>query len=112
MAPKLRTPPRRRILGVVLIALLGHLTEIALFAAIFWGLGAAGIARTSGLDGAIPFKQAAYFSLESYASLGSIDFPDGPLRIFAGVEALTGLLLIGWTASYTYLAMREFWGDH
>jgi hypothetical protein len=37
--------------------------------------------------------------------------PDGVLRLLAGVEALNGLLLIGWSASYTYLAMERFWND-
>ena len=35
--------------------------------------------------------------------------PTGPLRMLAGVEALNGLLLIGCSASYTYLAMERFW---
>ena len=33
----------------------------------------------------------------------------GELRLLAGVEALNGLLLIGWSASYTYIAMERFW---
>ena len=32
--------------------------------------------------------------------------------MLAGMEALNGLLLIGWSASYTYIAMERFWGDH
>jgi hypothetical protein len=35
--------------------------------------------------------------------------PHGQLRLLAGVEALNGLLLIGWTTSYTFLAMEKFW---
>ncbi|MFT5782459.1 MAG: hypothetical protein ACI9EB_001852 [Pseudomonas sp.] len=31
------------------------------------------------------------------------------MRLIAGVEALNGLLLIGWTASSTYIAMERFW---
>jgi hypothetical protein len=27
------------------------------------------------------------------------------------VEALNGLLLIGWSASYAYIAMERFWTD-
>ena|ERR671922_80488 len=33
------------------------------------------------------------------------------LRLLAGMEALNGLLLIGWSASYTYIAMERFWND-
>jgi len=37
--------------------------------------------------------------------------PGGDLRLVAGVEVLNGLLLIGWSASYTYIAMERFWND-
>ena len=31
--------------------------------------------------------------------------------VLAGAEALNGLLLIGWSASYLYIAMERFWND-
>ena len=40
------------------------------------------------------------------ADLGDI-VPRGPLRLLAGVEALTGFVLITWTASYLYLEMTR-----
>jgi len=30
----------------------------------------------------------------------------------AGIETLTGLVMIAWSASFTYLAMEKFWGLH
>jgi hypothetical protein len=27
----------------------------------------------------------------------------------AGLETLSGLMLIGWSTSFTYLSMRRFW---
>ena len=55
---------------------------------------------------------ALYFSAETFTSLGYGDVvPTGPLRALPGFEALNGLLLIGWTASYTYVAMQHFWRD-
>jgi len=39
-------------------------------------------------------------------------FPIANVRLIAGVEALTGLMLIGWSASFTYLAMEKFWPLH
>jgi hypothetical protein len=33
------------------------------------------------------------------------------MRLIAGVESLDGLVLIGWSASFTYLAMEEYWGS-
>jgi hypothetical protein len=56
--------------------------------------------------------QCLYFSAETYSSLGYGDIvPGGDLRLLAGVEVLNGLLLIGWSASYTYIAMERFWND-
>jgi len=50
------------------------------------------------------------FSAETYTTIGLGDtYPLGPLRLITGIEALNGLLLIGWSASFTYLAMQKFW---
>ncbi len=53
-----------------------------------------------------------YFSITTYTTLGVGDLhPRGPLRLIAGVESLNGLVLIGWSASFTYLEMARFWED-
>ena len=53
-----------------------------------------------------------YFSLTTYTSLGYGDIvPLGPSRLLAGVEALVGLVLIAWTASFTYFEMRRYWPE-
>ncbi len=59
---------------------------------------------------AADFAECTYFSLISYTTLGYGDLvPSGSLRFMAGMEALTGLLLIGWTVSFMYLQMRRVW---
>ena len=51
-----------------------------------------------------------YFSAETYTSLGFGDlYPVGLLRLIAGIECLNGLVLIGWSTAFIYLAMRRFW---
>jgi hypothetical protein len=51
-----------------------------------------------------------YFSAETYTSLGYGDLvPHASLRMLAGMEALNGLLLIGWSSSTIYIAMEKFW---
>jgi hypothetical protein len=110
--PRLTIRPRKRILVIVLSAILGHICEVVVFAAGFWLLSVHGMPRSEGLEHPMALSKALYFSFECYASLGSVDFPDGPIRLFGGMEALTGLLLIGWTSSYTYLAMRDLWDSH
>lgn len=52
-----------------------------------------------------------YFSAITYTTVGFGDFvPTGPVRFLAGTEALTGFLLITWSASFTFLEMRRYWG--
>jgi hypothetical protein len=54
-----------------------------------------------------------YFSAVTYASIGFGDvYPVDNVRLITGVEALVGLLMIGWSASFTYLAMEKFWPLH
>ncbi len=51
-----------------------------------------------------------YYSTTSYTSLGLGDvYPTGEVRLITGVEALNGLVLIAWSASFTYLSMEKYW---
>ena len=48
------------------------------------------------------------FSYAAFTTVGVGDIvPTGPLRVLAGMEALTGFVLITWTASYLYLEMTR-----
>lgn len=110
--PALRIPPRTKLIAVIFTTFLAHALEILLYAATvyvlvrFEGLGR--LAEASKFS----FHTCFYFSAETYTSLGYGDVvPGGDLRLLAGVEALNGLLLIGWSASYTYIAMERFWNE-
>jgi len=51
-----------------------------------------------------------YWAIVTMTTVGFGDItPTGPLRLLAGVEALTGLVLITWTASYLYIEMTRLW---
>lgn len=51
-----------------------------------------------------------YFSAATFSTVGFGDLaPVGPIRFLAGTEALTGFVLIAWSASFTYLEMERFW---
>jgi hypothetical protein len=53
-----------------------------------------------------------YLSITTFTTLGIGDVhPRGALRTIAGVESLNGLVLIGWSASFTYLSMEQFWEE-
>lgn len=103
-----------RALSLVVIAgvLLAHLIEICLFAAGFFVMHAhLGLGTVSGKfnDSALDYF---YFSVTTYSTLGVGDlFPTGAIRLVAGVEALTGFVLIGWSASFTYLSMERSWNQ-
>ena len=103
-------PGRATLVVVILAAFVAHAIEIALYGAAMYVLGAG--AGVGGLAVSNGFSLAAcmYFSAETYTSLGFGDVtPIGPIRLLAGVEALNGLLLIGWSASFTYISMERFW---
>lgn len=110
---QMTVPPRRRLLVVIGVASVAHLLEICLFAVAFWamqyhwGLGTIiGPLEDNWLD-------FFYFSAATYTTLGMGDLlPTGFVRLVAAIESLAGLVLIGWSASFTYLAMREFWDLH
>ncbi len=103
---------RARLVIVIFVAFLAHTLEILLYAATLYLLARFGKLGHLGDAGRFSFDVSLYFSAETYTSLGYGDVvPKGDLRLMAGVEALNGLLLIGWSASYTYIAMERFWGE-
>ena len=98
---------------MIAAAFVAHTIEVWIYGLAYaftagrWGLGRLG----GEFEGT--FAEYIYFSSHTYTSLGLGDvWPLGPLRLIAGVEALNGLILIGWTASFTFLAMQRFWGLH
>jgi hypothetical protein len=111
LTQELATASRRAILSVILILFFAHVAEAGLYAVAFAlmhthpELGAiAGEVEGGWLD-------FVYFSLATYTTLGMGDLhPLGPLRLVAAVESLNGLVLIGWSASFTYLSMEKLWG--
>lgn len=101
---------RRVSLLMITCLLLGHIVEIWIFAfammivAQFPMLGALGGAFENNLNDFV------YFSAVNYTSLGYGDIlPQGALRAIAVSETLTGLLMIAWSASFTYLKMEQIW---
>jgi hypothetical protein len=105
----LRIPSRGKLMVVIFSTFLAHALEILLYAvAIYLLVHYARLGALGRHGGSV--TECLYFSAETYTSLGYGDIvPTGDLRLLAGVEALNGLLLIGWSASYTYIAMERFW---
>jgi hypothetical protein len=90
-----------------------HLFEVVLYALGLSFLDWAGEGELTGaiVGGAGWFEDHFYFSIASYTTLGIGDIlPRGNIRIVAGLEALNGLVLVAWSASFTYLIMERLWG--
>jgi hypothetical protein len=99
----------RIVLGVVL-ALGAHVVQVWLFAISFYLMHhAEGWGYLKGnFTGSLMY--CVYFSFTSYTTLGTGDIaPFGDLRYLTGLESLTGLVLITWTASFLYLEMTRYW---
>ena len=111
--PKLKMQPRVRILVVIYGAFFAHTIEVWVFACAYYLLSThLAMGAFHGL-GTTDFFDFVYFSVVVYTSVGFGDIlPQGHLRLIAGVEGLAGLLMIGWSASFTYLMMEKLWLDH
>lgn len=111
--PLMTVRPRKRIMVMIGLAMVAHIIEICLFAYAFYAMqNLMGLGAIIGpLEG--DWLDFFYFSAASYTTLGMGDLlPTGPTRLVAAIESLAGLVLIGWTASFTYIAMRDFWDLH
>lgn len=108
--PQLELPSRTKLLVVLFATFLAHCLEIAIYGGAlyamvaWWGIGGlAGATETSLLT-------CIFLSAEAYTSIGfGPVIPIGATRLLFGAEALNGLLLIGWSASYAFIAMERYW---
>ncbi len=104
--------PSRLVLPIgVLVVIFTHVVEIWMFAFLYYVLFLLGGVGDIVGEFDYTLRDCAYFSFVNYTSLGYGDIvPTGNVRFVAGSEALTGLVLIAWTASFAYLQMRQFVG--
>ncbi len=103
---------RRRIHLLISVfgAIGAHVLEIGLYGLAFYLLVQSG--EQGDLIGSADnsLGDCLYFSISNYTSLGMGDIqPSGQLRFVSGLEALTGLVLITWTASFLFLEMQKIW---
>jgi hypothetical protein len=108
--PSMRIKHRFRIVLGVFLALVAHAIEVWIFAVAYYYMNhAAGWGHFEGnFEGSL--MDCAYFSFTTFTTLGFGDItPHGDLRYLTGIESLTGLVLITWTASFLYLEMQRYW---
>lgn len=116
LMPALVIKHRYRLVVGIFGALMAHITEIWMFAfgyyflIRFTTLGSL-VAFDSG-DSIHDLMDCLYYSFITYTTLGFGDLiPTGSLRFLTGLESLTGLVLITWTASFMYFEMQKYWDD-
>lgn len=101
---------RRQMLFAILGVQTLHMVQICIFGMAWWVLlqlpDSGSIAGTSHLQ----WHGALFLSVLAFTSLGFDAWvPIGAIRILAGVEALTGLVLVAWSASFAFLQMLRHW---
>ncbi len=110
LIPKMRIKHRYRVVFGVFGGLVAHALEIWVFAMAYYFMNHnEGWGHLEGnFDGSL--MDCSYFSFTSFTTLGFGDIvPMGPIRYLTGIESLTGLVLITWTASFLYYEMQRFW---
>ena len=102
---------RRRVVILIFVILVTHAGEIWLFAFGYYGLlHFEAFGTIAGDVHIIDLVDHAYFSGMVYTTVGFGDVvPIGPIRFMAGMEALTGLVMITWSASFTFIEMQRDW---
>ena len=103
---------RLKVIAGVFLLFAAHALEIWLFAAGIY------IAKNDlllgDLEGAFNETSAdyLYISVVTYASVGYGDIrPTGFIRTMCGFEALTGILMMAWSAAYTVSRLQELWRE-
>ena len=105
--PRLRIPIRTKLLVVIFGAFLAHALEIALYGVSLFTL--IHYLHVGNLHGERHQTFLECFNSQRNVHVAGLGdgCPVGPVRLIAGVEALNGLLLIAWSASFTYLSMAK-----
>jgi len=114
LLPRLSIIPKRAHVVVGICAcFVAHTIEVWLFAGVYYLLS---IETDSGFadESRRAFLDYLYFSTETYTSLGFGDarLLTDDLRLLAGIEAMIGLVLLAWTASFNYFMMEHYWIEH
>lgn len=102
-APRFRNRDRMWLLiltAVVLIAL--HFVEILMWAVCYLLV----------TPGELPSLEAAvYFSAVTFSTLGYGDITLSDGRLMSGFEAITGILLVGWSTAFIFTVLQHTWGQ-
>ena len=90
------------LIGTVIVLLLLHTLEITV-----WAYAYLFIVPEGDLD---TFEEAVYFSFVTFTTLGygDITLSEG-WRLLSGIEALNGIMLVGWSTAMLFAVMQRTW---
>lgn len=97
---------------VVLTLILVHAVEIWIWGIAIWLQHL--YVPDAAVEGVVTggFFEYIYLSAVSYSTVGFGEiYPVGPIRFTAAFEALTGLVMITWSASFTFVVMGRYWEE-
>jgi hypothetical protein len=107
---RIRMPARPRILLGIFAILLTHVVEIWIFGGAYFYLVSTDGHGSLLANHTIELFDTIYYSAVCFTTLGPGDLvPVGAVRFMTGTEALTGFVLIAWSASFTFVEMERFW---
>jgi len=94
----------RLVIATALVGVTLHTIQILLWAAAFLRLDQAAELES--------FEKAVYFSFVTFTTLGygDITLSEG-WRLLSGIEALNGILLVGWTTAMLFAAVQKIWAS-
>lgn len=93
------------LVNTALVVFALHAVEIAIWAAAYLVLVPASELAN--------FEEAVYFSFVTFTTLGygDITLSDG-YRMLSGIEALNGIILVGWTTAMIFSVVQYIWQGH
>ena len=112
MADKLHLARRFRVLLSVCVIFMAHVVEIWVFAlGYYYTLNMPNMGKLIGENLAHGgLMDCAYLSFVTFTTVGYGDLVvHGYARYLTGLEALTGLVLVTWSASFLFIEMQRYW---
>lgn len=103
------TPPRRGVVVAVLGVTVLHMVQIIGWGLLFWVAAQWPAAGVIDEEQSASLLDAIYVSGLNYSTLGlggDLE-PAGALRVLVAMESLVGLLMITWSASFTYFHLSR-----
>jgi voltage-gated potassium channel len=95
----------RAVIWTALVLLILHLVEILLWAVAYLPLSGGQLHS---------FDEAAYFSIVTFTTVGygDVTLKAAAGRLLSGIEALDGMLLLGWSTAMLYAVVHRIWAGY